>query len=196
MRSDADCVMVGIGTVLADDPLLTDRRCGDRPRQPARLVVDRTLRLPVDSAFVEGARSIRSIAACGPGADRAREERLLERGVAVWRCPEGEGGLDLGAVLERAGREGLIDVLCEGGPRVATSLLRGRLVDSVAFFVAPSLIGSEGIAAVGALSGLADGGGAFENVRWRGVGRDVLIEAVVLPVAARAREEEDSCSRV
>lgn len=195
MRADADCVMVGIGTVLADDPLLTDRRGGASARQPARLVADRTLRLPPTSAIVEGALSIRSIAACGEGADPAREAALTERGLAVWRCPEGEGGVDLAQVLARAGREGLLDVLCEGGPSVATSLLRERLVDSVSFFVAPSLIGSEGVAALGALSGFADGEAAFENVRWREVGRDVLIEADVAPATDRASEEEELCSQ-
>lgn len=195
MRSGADCVMVGIGTVLADDPLLTDRRRGERRRQPARLVIDGRLRLPTTSALVEGAATVRSIVACGEHADPGREERLLERGVAVWRCPDGEGGLDLEAVLARAGREGLIDVLCEGGPRVATSLLRCGLVDSVAFFVAPSLIGSEGVPAVGSVRGLADADGGLENVRWRGVGRDILIEADVARGAGPLRRKGGSCSR-
>jgi diaminohydroxyphosphoribosylaminopyrimidine deaminase/5-amino-6-(5-phosphoribosylamino)uracil reductase len=193
MRGRSDCVMVGIGTVLADDPLLTDRR-GEAPgRQPARLVLDSALRLPPDSAIAEGARSIRSIAACGEGADPAAEEALSERGLAVWRCPEGEGGIDLRAVLGRACREGIIDVLCEGGPRVATSLLRARVVDSIAFFVAPSLIGAEGVAALGTLDGIADGDG-LENVRWRAVGRDVLLEADVVGAGERQRREERSCS--
>jgi diaminohydroxyphosphoribosylaminopyrimidine deaminase/5-amino-6-(5-phosphoribosylamino)uracil reductase len=188
MRSEADCVMVGIGTVLADDPELTDRREDAVARQPARLVLDGALRLPPTAALVEGASSIRSIAACAEGADCAREERLTGHGVTVWRCPEGDGGLDLSAVLRRAGREGLLSVLCEGGPRVATSLLRGGLVDSVAFFVAPSLFGSDGVAALGPLEGR---GGALRKVRWRGVGSDVLIEAVVAPPGAG----EGPCSR-
>lgn len=195
MRSEADCVMVGIGTVLKDDPLLTDRRDGAPGRQPARLVVDRTLRLPTTSAIVEDAASTRSIAACGEGADPARESVLVERGLDVWRSPEGEGGVDLATVLRRAGREGLINVLCEGGPRVATSLLRGRLVDAVALFIAPSLIGSEGVSALGAVTGFEDAGSAFENVRWRAVGRDILIEAEVAGAAVGAVREERQCSR-
>lgn len=195
MRAEADCVLVGIGTVLADDPELTDRRPDASGRQPARLIVDRALRIPADAAVVETARSIRSIVACGPGAEAATEAALRARGVSVWRCPEGRGGVDLSAALRRASEEGLIDVLCEGGPRVATSLLDERLVDAIAFFVAPSLIGSEGVAALGALTGLEDPESAFENVRWREVGRDVLIEADVARSRCFAAEEEALCSR-
>jgi diaminohydroxyphosphoribosylaminopyrimidine deaminase/5-amino-6-(5-phosphoribosylamino)uracil reductase len=190
MRSEADCVMVGIGTVLADDPLLTDRRPEASGRQPARLVLDGRLRLPPGAALVEGARAIRSIAACLEGADGAREAALSGRGVGVWRSPRGEGGVDLAEVLKRAGREGFLSVLCEGGPKVATSLLRGGLVDSVAFFIAPALIGDGGVPALGRMSGFADPGSAFEKVRWRVVGRDVLMDADVVRAVASGCGEE------
>jgi diaminohydroxyphosphoribosylaminopyrimidine deaminase/5-amino-6-(5-phosphoribosylamino)uracil reductase len=191
MRSEVDCVMVGIGTVLADDPLLTDRREGATGRQPARLVLDGRLRLPPGAAFVEGARSVRSIAACLEDADPAGEDALSGRGVAVWRFPGGEGGVDARAVLMRAGREGMLNVLCEGGPRVATSLLRGGLVDSVTFFVAPALIGEGGAAALGRLEGYAGAESAFENIRWRIVGRDALMTADVARRPGIGDSEED-----
>lgn len=195
MRAEADCVMVGIGTVLEDDPLLTDRRPGDGRRQPSRLVVDSRLRLSPDAALVADAASIPTAVACGPAADPSRASELEGRAVAVWRCPEGPAGLDLAAVLREAAGRGLLDLLCEGGPRLATSLLRERLVDAVAVFVAPSFIGSDGVAALGPLSGLTEGASALSNVRWRTVGRDLLVEADVGDAAGGARREEESCSR-
>lgn len=180
MRGAADCVMVGIGTVIADDPALTDRRPDGGRRQPARLVVDPLLRMPGGSTLVAGARGIRTIAACTADAPEDRRRALEDLGVTVWRCRAREGRLDLEDVLARAAGSGMTTVLCEGGPALATSLLREALVDRVAFFIAPALLGSEGTSAFGPLgrpwwtraAGLAD-------VRWTQVGSDLLLEARV-----------------
>lgn len=195
MRAEADCVMVGIGTVLEDDPLLTDRRSGNRPRQPSRLVVDSRLRLPPGAAIVAGASAIPTAVACGPDADPGNASELERRSVEVWRCPEGPNGLDLAAVLREAGERGLLAILCEGGPRLATSLLRERLVDAVAVFVAPSLIGSEGAPALGPLPGFSEGNATLRNARWRTVGRDVLLEADVVDGGEATEREERPCSQ-
>ena len=180
MRAAADCVMVGIGTVLADDPELTDRRSARAPRQPARLVLDRDLRLPHRSRLVAGARSVRTAVACGEDACARRAREIGNLGVEVWPVPSDGPALRLDAVLRRAAEHGMIDVLCEGGPRVATSLLREGLADRLALFVAPSLIGREGTDAFGSLGpSWWKGDGGLRDVRWERIGDDLLLEARV-----------------
>ena len=129
MRANADCVMVGIGTVLADDPRLTVRRAetggqvagGGSPesgsRQPGRLVLDTHLRIPADSAIVSGARDVRTIVACCDSVDSSRRAVLENAGVTVWRSATRDGTLDLPSVLRRAAGEGFISLLSEGAPR-------------------------------------------------------------------------------
>jgi diaminohydroxyphosphoribosylaminopyrimidine deaminase/5-amino-6-(5-phosphoribosylamino)uracil reductase len=193
MRAKADCVMVGIGTVLADDPRLTVRRAEtggqvagggspeSEPRQPARLVLDTQLRIPADSAIVTGARAVRTIVACCHSVDSSRRAALENAGVTVWRSAARDGALDLAFVLRRAAGEGFISLLSEGGASVASSLLQGGLVDRVAFFVAPRLYGAGGTPAFGPLdeswwTGLR----GFENRRWTEIGGDGLFEADVI----------------
>ncbi|MCK4408926.1 MAG: bifunctional diaminohydroxyphosphoribosylaminopyrimidine deaminase/5-amino-6-(5-phosphoribosylamino)uracil reductase RibD [Candidatus Eisenbacteria sp.] len=204
MRANVDCVMVGIGTILADDPLLTVRRAqtggqapgGGRgaggefpdggPRQSARLVLDTHLRIPPDSAIVTGARDVRSIVACCESADPSRRAQLEGAGVAVWCVGAPDGRLDLPSVLRRAAKEGLISVLSEGGATVASSLLKGGLVDRVAFFVTPRLYGAAGVPALGALDNSWWGEHSrLTQVRWTEIGGDCLFEAEVSP---RTRE--------
>ncbi len=182
MRATSDCVMVGVGTVLADDPLLTDRRGGDAERQPARLVLDTRLRTPLDSKLVESAGKVRTVLACGIDASERRIAELTDRDVAVWPTQAGPDGLDLMSVLSRAASEGLTAVLAEGGAAVATSLLRAGAVDRVAFFLAPRLYGAGGTRALSALDpAWWDGRDRFTGVRWSEVGGDCLFEASVVP---------------
>ena len=211
MRANVDCVMVGVGTVLADDPRLTDRRAetgGERPgrsrgtgrgspeggvRQPARLVLDTHLRIPFDSAIVSSARDVRSIVACCENADPLRRARLEGAGVTVWSAGVPDGTLDLPAILKQAASEGLISVLSEGGAAVASSLLNGGLVDRVAFFVTPRLYGTAGVSALGALDGSWwSERSRLNNVRWTEIGDDCLFEADVVASEQRNATEESS----
>lgn len=200
MRGAADAVMVGIGTVLADDPLLTDRRDARPERQPSRIVVDSSLRLPCDAALLKGASGPHTIVACGEGANGDAEKRLRDRGAAVWRLPQGRGGVDLRALLRRAASEGLLAVLCEGGRRVATSLLREGLADEVAFFVAPRILGAVGIPALDDLGeDWREGLLALEDIAWSECGPDRLLRARVArrgDAAPGSVSEESECSRV
>ena len=193
MRANADCVMVGVGTVLADDPRLTVRKGetggrtadGGSPRsesrQPVRLILDTHLRIPPDSAIVAGAREARSIVACSESADPSRRAVLEAAGVEVWSAAAPGGPLDLASVLRRAAREGLISVLSEGGAAVASSLLNGGFVDHVAFFIAPRLYGAAGVPALGELGdGWLNERSRLTKVRWTEVGGDCLFEADVV----------------
>jgi diaminohydroxyphosphoribosylaminopyrimidine deaminase/5-amino-6-(5-phosphoribosylamino)uracil reductase len=210
MRSETDCVMIGVGTVLADDPQLTDRRSGAGSKQPTRLVLDSHLRTPLSSALVQGADGIETILACGEDADRSREEALAERGVAVWRCRSGPDGLDLRDVLNHAAAHGKIDILAEGGAQVASSLLRLGLADRLAFFVAPDFYGDSGLPAFPDLDDAWwEREKRFTEVQWSRVGRDALLEARLLAAGEEAarlprngtdaaqdvrRREENACS--
>jgi diaminohydroxyphosphoribosylaminopyrimidine deaminase/5-amino-6-(5-phosphoribosylamino)uracil reductase len=177
MRSYADCVLTGVGTVLADDPLLTDRRGADPSRQPARLVLDSRLRTPPDCALAGSASEVETVVACSVDADETLERELRNRGVAVWRFEERDGRLDLRAVLSRLASSGKLDVLAECGPTLATSLFAAELVDRVALFVSPVLYGDPGGRALGELPRELWTRAAFRNVRWSEIGGDVLFEA-------------------
>ena len=197
MRAETDCVMVGVGTVLADNPRLTARgpsgegNVADDGRQPARLVLDTHLRVPRDSAAVAGAREFRTIVACAESASDSTSSTLEEDGVEVWRCKESDGRLELRDVLKRAASEGLIAVLAEGGASVATSLLSDGLVDRVAFFVAPRLYGAAGLPALASLDERWWGGSSrFVGGKWTEIGGDCLFEADVLTADPEAAEED------
>jgi diaminohydroxyphosphoribosylaminopyrimidine deaminase/5-amino-6-(5-phosphoribosylamino)uracil reductase len=138
LRGRVDAIVVGIGTVLADDPLLTARPPG--PRTAARVVLDSHCRTPATSQLAVTAREVPTIivgAAVPPG--RAAELRAL--GCEVLTLPGVDGRVDVGALLEELGRRRMTNVLVEGGAGVLGSLLDAGAIDEVHVFVAPSLAG-------------------------------------------------------
>lgn len=170
LRAGHDAIMVGIGTVLADDPLLTARTVPLPARQPVRIVADSQARTPLASRLVQSA-DLGRVVAVTAGASSAA---LSAAGVDIWRCGNGVR-MDAGEFVRRAEAEGLRTLLIEGGSTLAASFVRAGLVDEIAWFRAPILIGGEGLPAVGAL-GLSD---LKTAVRWRPVateriGDDVL----------------------
>ena len=146
LRSRVDAVLVGAGTVLADDPMLTVRMV--EGRDPARIVVDSALRIPETARVL---RPGRVIVAAADRADEGRAQRLRERGAEVWRLPAVDGRVDLRALVAELGRRDFLSVMIEGGGQVAASALRAGVVDQVQVFIAPRLIGS-GVDAVGDLN--------------------------------------------
>lgn len=140
MRRTLMAIAVGIGTALADDPLLTCRLDGD-PRQPVRLVVDSSARLPVTSRLVRTARQYRTIVAVAPRADAGRVATLERAGVEVWFCGDADGRVDIAALTARLGEAGIDSLLLEGGGTLAEAFLRAGAVDEVAAFIAPKIVG-------------------------------------------------------
>ncbi len=173
-RASVDAVMVGAGTVSADDPALTVRLA--RGRDPRPLVVDGALRSPLNARVWDrpGAVLITAV----PG-DDPRCRSLTARGVEVWTFASRQGRIDLGEVASRAAAAGITSVLLEGGAILAANALRDRIVDQVAVFLAPRLIG-------GGRASLADLGTVelsqaivLEDVRVQRLGPDLLYRARV-----------------
>lgn len=151
MRAAHDAIMVGIGTALADDPDLTCRIPGFRGRPRLRVVLDRHLRLPHESRLVRDAAAAPTLVLAARGADRDRAAALRDAGVEVDEVEAGPEGLDLRAALGALCARGVTRVLCEGGGRVAAGLLGAGLVDRLARFTGPQVVGADGIAAVAGL---------------------------------------------
>ncbi len=149
MRCESDAVMIGIGTVLVDDPRLTVRLAGLEKRSPVRIVLDASARLPIDSNLAKTARDVPLVLIVGPEAPAAGKRALSEAGVTIVEVGEGSGGVDLEAALKHLADDGLTRVLAEGGSAVASSLLAGDFVDEAVLIRAPVVVGPSGVRALG-----------------------------------------------
>jgi diaminohydroxyphosphoribosylaminopyrimidine deaminase/5-amino-6-(5-phosphoribosylamino)uracil reductase len=139
LRGRMDAIMVGIGTALADDPLLTARPTG--PRTPLRVVLDSEARLPPTARLVRTAGEFPLLVAVGPHAPAGRVAALAEAGCDVWRGEDHDRNGRLARLLHHLGERRLTNLLVEGGNGLLGSLLDGGWIDEVWAFVAPKLIG-------------------------------------------------------
>src|SRR4029450_4781657 len=149
MRARSDAVLTGIGTAVADDPLLTCRLPG--MRSPVRVVLDAPLRLPLASKLVATARQVPLWVVTSEAAAPAREQALAAHGVDVARAPATPGKLELAALLKLLAHRGIPRLLVESGPTIAAAFLRAGLVDAAALFRSPAVIGPDGIDALDGL---------------------------------------------
>ncbi len=150
LRAIHDAVMVGIGTVLVDDPLLTVRLV--RGRNPIRVVLDTRLRIPLDSKVIKSQETASTIIATTSRADEEKLSYLCGKGIKVLVTQEDKDGeINLRHLLKMLGGLGISSVLVEGGAGVITSLLSQNLVDKMVVIVTPRIMG-EGIEAVGELN--------------------------------------------
>lgn len=168
-RADHDAVMVGIGTALADDPLLNARDVDEPFRAPVRVVVDSQARLPLDGALVADAAASPVCVATAQDAPGDRLAALQDRGVNVLAA--GMGRVDLPGLLRMLTVQGVQSVFVEGGPTLAGALLAAGLVDEVRWFAAPVILGGD--AAPGAVAG--DGWAALADAPRL---RDAVVEQV------------------
>jgi diaminohydroxyphosphoribosylaminopyrimidine deaminase/5-amino-6-(5-phosphoribosylamino)uracil reductase len=149
LRAMNDALLVGIGTVLADDPLLTCRLPGMAERSPVRVVVDATLRVPLESRLVASVKEVPLWVLAAASAPSDREKALRARGVEVMPVEiSAPGRLDLRAALRLLAERGITRLLVEGGPILAASMVASDLVDEVMLFQASTMIGPDGIDAL------------------------------------------------
>ncbi len=152
LRAQCDAILVGIGTVLSDDPLLTCRLPGMAARSPIRVVLDRALRIPGTSRLVHSARETPLWVVTSELAEAPAATKLGGAGAQVMRIASSDGpGLDVAAVLHALAEKGVTRLMVEGGARVASSFVSADLVDEVWLLRGPEGIGEGGIAALDAL---------------------------------------------
>jgi diaminohydroxyphosphoribosylaminopyrimidine deaminase/5-amino-6-(5-phosphoribosylamino)uracil reductase len=163
LRHEYDAILVGAGTALKDDPLLTDRSGEPRHRPLLRVVLDPLLALPSDSKLALSARVSPVLVFACEEAEPSRRAALEGRGVEVLRAAD--GGRDMTAVLDELNRRSIQGLLVEGGANVAGRLLRAGLVSKASFFVAPLILGGDALGAVGGAGALT----VAEALRLRGI---------------------------
>lgn len=177
-RSEADAIVVGVTTVLRDDPALTVRLGKPWPREPYRVVLDTTARTPVSAEVIVGAAPARTIVAIGDAAPASRVAALESAGATVLRCPTRDGRVALDAVLSALFEHEVRAVLVEGGGEVHAAFLEAGLVDRVTLFVAPLLLGGRAApTVVGGAGRELKSAVRLGPMTTRLVGSDLLIEA-------------------
>jgi diaminohydroxyphosphoribosylaminopyrimidine deaminase/5-amino-6-(5-phosphoribosylamino)uracil reductase len=188
LRARHDAILVGSGTVLADDPDLTCRIPGMARVPLARVVADSRLRTPLDARLVATAREVPTWIATRTGQKPAALAPYQAAGVEILTVRRGKAGLDLPMLLGALAQRGVTRVLAEGGAGIAAGLLRAGLVDRIAWFHAPGVMGGDGLPAVqplplASLSAMP----RFVRIASRPLGPDWLTEF-------RRGEREDPCS--
>ncbi|NLN20075.1 MAG: bifunctional diaminohydroxyphosphoribosylaminopyrimidine deaminase/5-amino-6-(5-phosphoribosylamino)uracil reductase RibD [Firmicutes bacterium] len=183
-RQEMDAIMVGVGTVLADDPLLTARPEGCDPahiEQPVRIIVDSKLRIPLRARCIQPDNPGRTIVATTDDAPPVKAELLRQRGVDVWSGPACDGRVDVKALLSDLAQLEITSVLLEGGSTLAGTLFDLRLIDACMVFVAPVIFG--GTEALPVLGGFGvdhpSSAPRLHGPKWLQVGPDLMVEGTL-----------------
>jgi diaminohydroxyphosphoribosylaminopyrimidine deaminase/5-amino-6-(5-phosphoribosylamino)uracil reductase len=187
LRAAHDAIMVGTGTVIADDPQLTCRLPGLSHRSPVRVVIDRHLRITPTMHLIRDARDVPTWILTQPSADPTRRRTLLDHGVTVLDVePGADGVISLAAALAVLGERGITRLLVEGGGRLAAALARAGIIDRLAWVHAPMLIGGDGIPAIAEFGlDILTEAPRFERLGTETVGEDVL--TVLSPRESKTR---------
>ena len=177
LRAQCDAILVGIGTVLADDPVLTCRLPGMEARSPVRVVLDRSLRIPGGSRLVQSARETPLWVMTSDLSEAPAAVKLGAAGAQVIRVAANStpSRLDLAAVLHALSEKGISRLMVEGGARVASSFVSAGMVDEVWLLRGPQAVGADGVPALDALPLSAlTGSPAFKTRASENLGKDTL----------------------
>jgi diaminohydroxyphosphoribosylaminopyrimidine deaminase/5-amino-6-(5-phosphoribosylamino)uracil reductase len=182
LRHAADAVLVGVGTIAADNPLLTVRLNDRRLKDPIRVILDTHLRIAPDARVLNHTSAAETWVIAGGGASAKSPGRLIRKGVRVIEAETRDGRVDVGPLMDRLGAMGVTSILIEGGSRVLASAFKAGIVDKVIFFYAPLILGGDdGVP-------ICSGAGAerikdairLDRIITRRFGDDVMIEGYVV----------------
>jgi len=178
MRGEVDAVMVGVGTVLKDDPHLTTHLV--KGKNPHKVVVDETLKIPLNARVFNLSHGVRLFLATTQKASLKRIEGVRGKGAEVILLPEKEGGVDMDKLMLELGKRGIMELICEGGMRVATSAIKDGIIDKVVLFYSPRFLGGNGIPIFGniGVKGLEDSI-PLRDVEVKRIGGDIMVEGYV-----------------
>ena len=182
LRGEVDAVLVGVGTVLADDPALTARVGRDlrkmASRQPFRVIVDSSLRIPLKAQILSRQKQAKTLVATTDLASASRKRALEKRDVEVLTLPSLRGKVSLPALMRELAQRGVTTLLLEGGGELHAAMLKAKLVQHVRLYVAPALLG--GTDAKGVIGGKSPARLAsavkLRNVKTRSIGEDLVLE--------------------
>lgn len=141
LRNQYMSILVGVQTVVEDDPLLTCRVPGGK--NPVRIIADSTLRIPESAKVLEDQEKAQTVIAIAEAADPEKQKRLEEKGVRILAVPGEDGKVDFKKLFQALGQEGIDSVLVEGGGTVAASVVESGFVDRVIAYIAPMMIGGK-----------------------------------------------------
>jgi len=178
LRDRVDAIVVGVGTIIADDPLLTTRLNRGTGKDPVRIVLDTHLRIPSNARVLDHRSSADTIVVVGPDIETSALSRFEKKGVSTIACPVRQGRIDLTALMAILGDIPLTSLLVEGGAAVIGSFLREKLVDKFYLFMAPKILGGgDGIPmAAGPGASRMDQCMGLKHVKVRRLAEDLLIE--------------------
>jgi diaminohydroxyphosphoribosylaminopyrimidine deaminase / 5-amino-6-(5-phosphoribosylamino)uracil reductase len=175
IRHQADALLTGIGTVLADDPRLSDRSGLPRRRRLLRVILDSKLRMPLRSELVQSADRDLLIVTTQPQ-DSKKARALIRAGAEVIRVPARRGRVDLHAVIRELGRREILSALVEAGAELNGAMLEAGLVDKMILFYAPKIMGGDGVPMARIPSRWFPRSLALTNLRLRPCGPDFVVE--------------------
>jgi diaminohydroxyphosphoribosylaminopyrimidine deaminase/5-amino-6-(5-phosphoribosylamino)uracil reductase len=172
-----DGILVGVGTVMADDPLLNTRLKKGRGKDPVRIIVDTHLRIPVNARVLAHPHGSETLIAVSEDVPPRRIERLKTKGISFLVCPKKEGRIDLTALMDMLGNRSITSVLLEGGATLMGAMIREKLVDKFCIFKAPKILGgSDGRPmALGQGPSKMDQSIPLKDIRIKRFGDDLLI---------------------
>lgn len=174
LRSLVDCVMVGSGTILKDDPALTVRFI--KGKNPARAVLDSSLKMPV-KAKIFASRNEKVFVFISAKANKNKIKLLEQKGAEVIKVKQSQDGLNIKGVLKELGKRAITSVLIEGGARLAASALKQGAADKAIFIMAPKIIGGDGVDCIGSIGvKRVDEALDLKKIEIRKLGKDIIIE--------------------